>query len=200
MIKKVNNMKFNENHLKIINLFTKGYNKEYYIREIGKILKISSRTSLLILNELEKKTILKSNIKGKIRLFKINKSIISKEYFNLAETYKKIMFLEQNLLIKEIIEKIIPLINGMTIIFGSYSKGLQKKESDLDLLIVGDCQKSKIIEISKIYGIEINIKKYSLDIFKKELYNNILLKEVLENHIIIYGIEKFIGEINLWKK
>ncbi len=47
--------KVNDIDLKVLTLFTEGYNKEYYIREVEKLLKISSRTALVTLDKLEKK-------------------------------------------------------------------------------------------------------------------------------------------------
>ena len=58
MYKKVNRL--GENHLRILNLFTKGFDKEYYIREVQKILKISSRTSQIILNNLSLNQLLRA--------------------------------------------------------------------------------------------------------------------------------------------
>ena len=55
MYKKVN---ITENHFRILSLFSNGFDREYYIREVQRLLKISPRTSQLILADLEKKAIL----------------------------------------------------------------------------------------------------------------------------------------------
>jgi uncharacterized protein len=196
MSKKVN--KLSETHLKVISLFTRGYKVEYYIREVEKLLKISSRTALLTLNDLEKRQILESTTRGKIRLFKIQPSLITKEYFSLCEVYKRIHFFEKNQLVREIMEKLIPHVEGITVIFGSYAKGLQKEDSDLDILVVGTHDKKRIREIEKTYGISINIKQYPTNIFKKELHKDTLLKEVVANHIVISGIDDFIKDVIQW--
>lgn len=189
MYKKLN---ITENHLQILSLFTNGFNKEYYIREVQKILKISPRTAQLILNDLEKKAILKSEIKGKIKIYKIKKGDIAKDYLSLVEQYKKIIFLEKNILIKEIITKITNHINGIGVIFGSYAKGIEKKDSDLDIFVVGDYNKNEIKKVSKLYNIEINIKNYPTKIFENDLRSDILIKEVIDNHVIFLNIEQFI--------
>lgn len=192
--------KVNDIELRILSLFTKSYDKEHYIREVEKLLNISSRTALVNLAKLEKKGILESKIRGKIKLYSIRKSGISKEYFLLAEQYKRINFLEKNPLIKEILEKAGPYLKGIVLVFGSYAKGIQKEDSDLDLFVVGKHDRDKILEIGNKYGIEISIKSYPYHIFKKELHNNILLKEVEENHIIIKGAEYFVRQITQWAK
>lgn len=180
-----------ENHLQVLSLFTNGFDKAYYIREVEKILKISPRTAQLILNDLENKAILESKTKGKIRMYSLKNTDPSKRYITLVEQYKTIAFLEKNLMIKEVIEKISPSIKGMGIIFGSYAKGLANKESDLDIFIAGKYDNQEIKRISKTYGIEISIKCYPLETIEKNL-NDTLIKEILKNHIVFLNSEQFI--------
>src|SRR3989338_3577700 len=118
-----NKLNITENTLQVLSLFTNGFDKEYYIREVEKLLKISPRTAQLILDDLESKGVLESKIKGKIKLYTLKKNSLSQRYIVFAEQYKTIAFIEKNLIIKEIIEKISPFIKGVGIIFGSYAKG-----------------------------------------------------------------------------
>ena len=189
MYEKVN---ITENHLNILSLFTRGFDSEYYIREVQRILKISPRTAQLILDDLEKKGILESKLRGKIRAYKLKKNLMTAKYLVLTEKHKEIAFLEKNLIIKEIIEKTTSLIQGMGIIFGSYAKGINKKDSDLDIFVIGKCNRIKIKEISKIYKIEINMKNYPKNIFRKIMDSDILTQEVLKDHIIFLNSEEFI--------
>lgn len=98
-------------------------------------------------------------------------------------------FYKKNILIKEIAEKINPLIQGTAVIFGSYAKGIEKNDSDIDILIIGKCNENEINKISNVFNKEISLKIYSK--FKKD----ILTKEVIKNHIIIKNTEQFIEEI-----
>lgn len=192
MYKKIN---ITENSLQIISLFAKGFDKEYYIREVQKLLKISSRTAQIILMDLENKTILESKIKGKIKIYKIMKNDTSKNYLVFAEQYKKISFLKQHNLVKEVISRINPFIKGIALIFGSYAKGIEKKDSDLDIFIAGEYNKKEIKKISKLFNLNINVKNYSLNDFKKNIKKDILIKEVLDNHIVFLGHENFVEEV-----
>ena len=192
--------KVNKTDLKILSLYTKGYDKEHYIREVEKLLAVSSRTALVTLAKLEKKGILKSKTKGKIKIYTIKKSAISREFFLLTEQYKKIQFIEKNHLIKEVLEKADKLMKGMVIVFGSYAKGIPKDDSDLDLFIVGKYDEDGIKEVGKKYGIDINIKSYPIKIFEKEISNDFLLKEIVENHILIKDSEGFVRRVIKWTK
>lgn len=190
--------KVNDTELRVLSLFTKGYDKEYYIREVEKLLKISSRTALVNLAKLEMIGILESQIKGKIKTYAIRKSTISREFLLLAEQYKKIQFLEEHKLIKEVLEKADNYMQGIVLIFGSYAKGIQKDDSDLDLFIVGDFDELAIKNSGKKYGVAINIKSYPMDIFEREIHDDILLKEIVENHVLIKDSEGFVRRVLRW--
>ena len=181
-----------ENHLQIMSLFTKGFNKEYYIRQIHQITGLSPRTAQLLLEDLERKTVLESTTRGKIKTYKLKKSALTKQYIILSELYKRISVMQEDPLLKEIIEKITPAIKGIGIIFGSYAKRIQKKESDIDIFIVGEYESNEIKRISNMYNKDIQIKKYPLKIFSNADKKDILINEVLENHIVIKGMEEFV--------
>jgi len=181
-----------ENHLQVLSLFTNSFSKAYYIREVQKILKISPRTAQLILSDLEDKGVIESKTRGKIKSYELKRNNTSSRYLLLTEQYKTIVFLEKRLLIKEVIEKITPLINGVGIIFGSYAKGTESKDSDLDIFIIGEYDNESIKKISRDYGIEVSVKSYPLKTFKKNLANDILIKEVLKNHVVFLNAEQFI--------
>ena len=188
-------LKITENTLQVLSLFTNDFNREYYVREVKKLLKISPRTSQLILEDLENRGILESKIKGKIKTYKINPSEFSKRYLVFVEQYKAIAFLEKRIMIKEIIEKITPHIKGIGIIFGSYVKGLEKKDSDLDIFIAGSFNQNEIKKVSRNFGIEISVKCYPIETFEKKLNKDILLREILKNHIVFVNSEQFIEAV-----
>lgn len=193
-------IKVNDMDLKILSLFTKGYEKGYYIREVEKLLEVSSRTALVTLAKLGKKGILESRTKGKIKSYTIKKSTISREFFLLTEQYKKIEFLEKNHVVKEVLEKADEFLQGIVIVFGSYAKGTQKEDSDLDLFIVGAFDEKKIRDVGNTYGLDINIRSYPMNIFEKEIHGDILLKEIVEHHIIIKDAEGFVRRVVEWIK
>ena len=190
-----NKINITENGLQIISLFTNGFDREYYIREVEKLLKISPRTAQLILEDLENKGIIESKIKGKIKSYKLKINELSKRYLIFIEQYKSITFMEKKLIVKEVIEKISPFINGIGIIFGSYAKEISHKESDLDIFVAGEYKKEEIKKVSRNFGIEINIKCYPLKIFEKNINQDILLKEILKNHIVFLNAEQFIQKV-----
>lgn len=192
--------KVNDIELRILSLYTKSYNKEYYIREIEKLLTVSSRTALVTLRKLEAKGILESKTRGKIKVYAIRNTGITVEYLTLTEQYKKIRLFEKDYLIKEVLEKVCIFAEGLVLVFGSYAKNTQKEDSDLDLFIVGKHDKKKIIEIGEMYGVEIQVISYSSEAFEKGIHIDVFVKELLENHIIIKGSEYFVSKVVQWTK
>jgi len=72
---------------------------------------------------------------------------------------------------------------------------LEKEGSDLDIFIAGSYNNDEIKRVSKNLGVEISIKCYPLKTFEKNLTRDILLKEVLKNHVIFLNIEQFIQAV-----
>ena len=184
-----------ENTLQILSLFTNDFTSDYYIREVQKLSGVSPRTAQLILEDLEKKGILESKTKGKIKTYKLIPSEHTKKYLTFVEQYKAISFFEKNLVVKEIIEKVTPSVNGIGVIFGSYAKGTEKKGSDLDIFVAGEYDKSVIAKVSENYGIEISVKCYPIKTFEKNINKDILLKEIIKNHIVFLNAEQFIQKV-----
>lgn len=192
MYTKVN---INENTLRVLSLFTDGFSGDYYIREVERVLKISPRTSQKMLSNLENRGIIESKTRGRTKLYTLRKNYITKKYVILAEQYKTIKFLEKNLLIKEVIERITPQIQGVGIVFGSYVKDRVEKDSDLDVFVVGKYNVEKIKKISSTMGVDISVKCYSPEVFKTNVNKDIFLREVLKKHIVFSGIESFISGV-----
>src|SRR3989344_8258910 len=158
---------------------------------IAKKKKLNQKTTANYLYALEKEGILKSKVQGKNKNYFLNldnKEVV-KNYILTVEHIRTLEFYKKNLIVKEISEKINEHINGSAIIFGSYAKGIQKKDSDLDILIIGKCNEKEIERIGKTYNIEISFKIYSK--FEKD----ILTKEAMKNHIFIRNSESIIKEI-----
>lgn len=185
----------NENDLGVLALFTEGYDREYYIREISTILPISHGTAQTILERLEKKLVLTSSLKGKTRIFRIKPGEIAIQYFILAEHYKKIAFIEENPYIFEVLNRIDPFIEGTALVFGSYAKGTKTKDSDLDLLVAGHADEKNISRTGTMYDTEINVHTFPEDVFCKNNPRDTLLIEAKKHHIAWKDTERFVRAV-----
>ena len=170
---------------------TNNYKTKLTQSELSRITKIPQQSLSRYLNSYVREGIIDYKIEGRNKLYYFNfdNILLVKEFILSLEHLKNIKFYKKHLLIKEVSEKILPLIEGCAIIFGSYAKNLQKKDSDLDIMIIGKCNEKEIAKFSEIYGIDINLKIYST------YQRDILMTEVIKNHIVIKNIELFIEMI-----
>jgi len=183
-------MLLNDLKIKVLEEFLRNYQIKLTGSFIAKKKGLNQKSAANTLNELERENILKSKIEGRNKLYYLNLDNRIQSYLISVEYLRTFNFLEKNPIIKEIISKL--QSKGILIIFGSYAKNLQKKDSDLDLLIIGNYNEKNIKELEKIYNLEINIKKYDLSIFKKPDH---LFNEVIKDHILIKGGEDFVENL-----
>jgi len=180
-----------EDHLRILSLFARGYDREMYIREAARYLSISHGTAQTALEYLEAKQVLRSVTRGRTRLFSLRRGDHARDFCTLAEVYRRIRFGEEEPFLAGVLSRIVPHIEGSGAVFGSHAEGTADEESDLDLFVAGECRVEEIERIGKTYGIKIHLTVYPLDIFNRDLHTDPFLQEVLRNHVLIKGAEHF---------
>lgn len=184
----MSNMIFNNKVLGILENFAVDYDKKIYGRDISKKMKMNQKTVSNILNKLEKEHLLKFAIEGKNKYYYLNKlNIHIKEIVKLIEINKKINFIEKYKRSRDLFNKLESRTDGILVVFGSYANFSANEKSDLDLLIIGNYM--EVRDLEQLYNIKINIVKIDKMKFKKE---DILIKEVIKNHIILKRAEEFI--------
>ncbi|MEA3378984.1 MAG: nucleotidyltransferase domain-containing protein [Nanoarchaeota archaeon] len=188
-------MILNIQNMKIIQNFISNYEAEFTASCLSKKNELNQKSVSNLLNFLRKKKLLKNRLEGRNKLFSLNldnPNII--HFISIMEHYRTSEFYNKNPLIREISEKIKLISKGIVIIFGSYAKKRHKIDSDLDIFIAGQYNENKLEDIEEIYKIDINIKHYPLNIFKKALKkNDPLIEEIIKGHIILKGIQEFVN-------
>ena len=105
--------------------------------------------------------------------------------------------------IQEDIEELnYPFIIG--IIFGSYAKNTNTKNSDIDLCVICDNEenKKKIYEKISIQSLKIELHEFTIEEFISML-KTIQLNvghEIVKNNIILFGAENYYSLISKWMK
>jgi len=179
----LNNKTFN-----ILERFLGDYNKKIYGRDIAKNLKMNQKTVSNILNSLEKENILKFSIEGKNKYYYLNNFNANlKEIIKLIEIGRKIKFIEKYKKFRDLFNNLELRTDGILVVFGSYANFSANEKSDLDVLIMGKHQEVKDLE--ELYNLKINIVKVDKKRLNKE---DVMIKEIIKNHIILKGIEGFI--------
>ena len=154
-----------------------------HLREIARTLKKSHSTVLRKINELVKTGVLDYKREGKNKVFFIKDNLRAKNYVYSAEIYQLSKLIEKHPELGIIFEDIKKATKGMIILFGSYAKSIEKKESDIDVYI--ETEDSSIKNKIKDLNSKINVKTGKFDI------NSLLIREIIKNHIIIRGVEEF---------
>lgn len=122
---------------------------------------------------------------------------IAKLVYSLVEMDKKILFFKKYKELRPYFWQLGEIIKNrpvFVLIYGSYTRFAATKDSDVDVLVVGDMEKEKVKRIREIFvtlekelSLKIETIKQFLKNKDKPLYQNIL-----KEHIILYGAERFI--------
>ncbi len=166
--------------------------KEMHGRELAKELKTSLTRVQSILAELRNINILDYKVEGKNHVYFIKKNLISRSFILNAENYKLSKVLIKHPEFEPIFNDIIKKSKcSLIILFGSYAKEIPKKDSDIDIYIETTSQKIKE-DVQKIYDlISVKIGKFNPD--------DLLIKEIIKNHVIIKGGEEYYEKIRFFE-
>jgi len=179
MVQKRNNLEMD-----IIELLLKADN---HVRGIAKKLNESHSTILRKLDNLKKENVIDSRKEGKNKIFYLKKNLVSRTYILQAELHKLTKLLRQNPELSIIFEEVLKKSDEkLVVLFGSYAKGLAKKDSDIDIYIETKSRNVKKT-IEEIHS-KINVKIGTFDT------KSPLIKEIIKDHVIIRGIEVFYGK------
>jgi predicted nucleotidyltransferase len=176
---------------KIINQLIETKNHPLYGREIARISKKNQKTVQASLQRFEDKGVLSKQIVGKNYLYTINTKNKNVIYSLIAAEIEKTReFLDNNFEIKELVADVRDMTNEPVLIFGSYAKGNQTKESDVDVIVLDT--KINLEKIKHKYTKKIHLITMTKNQFIKDLKKKVsLLQETILNHIIIQDFTFF---------
>lgn len=168
--------------LEIINVLIKF--KEIHVRKIAKLINSPHANVSRSLKTLLKKNIVDFNIEGKNKIFRLKKGIESQNYIYIVEHNKLLKLMEKYPKLSIIVDSILEKTNEkLIIIFGLYAKFIAKSESDIDVFIRTNNRRVK----REIEGLN---SKLSVKIGKFDK-NNLIVKEIIKDHVIIRGVENY---------
>ena len=158
--------------------------QEFYIRQLASMHKMSAGTLHRELHKLTSLGILKVRDMGNMKLFSLN------EKNPVYEELKNIYYKTEGV-IKYVRDAVIN-INGLRIafVYGSFAKGDERMDSDIDLFLIGDNIDDDNL-ISAISGLEkelfreVNYTAYTENEYKKEKKKNgSFVAEVIKGKVI----------------
>jgi len=155
-----------------------------HTRALAKELNTNHVTVINKLESLMEENVVDFKQEGKNKVYFLKKSVEARNYVIMAELYK----LNKVIRIYPALRKIIEAIKRhskikLAILFGSYAKGIAKRDSDIDIFIeTRDRNLKKELQLlnSKL---SVKIGNYNR--------TNLLIREIEKNHVIIKGVEMY---------
>ncbi len=170
--------------LNILKLFLEEPNREFNVREVARILKISPATASKELKALVRKGVINER---KERLLKLYKANLESDLYRDIKIFYNIRKLKESGLIKELNRF---YLKPTIVLFGSCAFGLDTETSDFDLLVISE----KTEEFPDIEKFERKVKR-KIQLFVvndiRDLKNEHLINNII-NGITIQGKIKWI--------
>src|SRR4030066_1057259 len=151
----------------LFRLYFTNPDQEYYLRELERILRTPVSMIRKELTRLEEDGLFLSRKKGNLRYYLLNQS------YPLFDELKSIVF--KTIGVQGLLREVLSKINGIEVafIYGSFAKHEEAAKSDIDLLIIGKFNDSRLLrEINKLEKVlrrEINYSIFRKDEWKKKM-------------------------------
>ena len=173
----------------LLALYFTNPNKKYYLRELERILNLSVGNIRRELIKLERAGVFLSENKGNLVYYYLNRS------YPLFEELKSIIFKTSGA--PKMLQNVLEKFNGIShaFIYGSFAKGEEREDSDIDLLIIGKVDEDNLIEeigkLERKLQRETNYAIYGKEDFKKkkEEGNPFIIDILKERKIFLIGDE-----------
>lgn len=183
----------NQTTLKIIAQYSDNCQKSMHLRELARAVRIDAKAVGIQLKRLEASNLLLSKIKGRNLEYTINMGNLTMRYYmTMAELMRAIALIENKFIIKKIMSEFGEQFDGALILFGSFAKSRETRDSDIDMLFLAEkeADKSLLAIIEAETGKEVNVKSMRVKAFTEGLNNgDALIMEIVKNHIILKGAD-----------
>jgi len=171
----------NYNKYRVLSLFFDSPQSNFYIRDIGRKLKLAVTSVTNYLIELTKDGFLIKTEKGLYPSYKANRDY---ENFTFYKKIHNLIKIRDSSLINYIEDNFLP---NSIILFGSYSRGEDIETSDIDIFVESKGGKINVEKYEKMLNRKINI--FFEDAFNKlskELKNNIINGIKLDGYLKVF--------------
>ena len=166
---------------RVLDVFFDDPVKDFQLREISRMIKLTHKSVLIYLNQLLKLGLIKVNTKTLYKSYNANTES------PLFQRYKKTtnqMKIYESGLVDYLYEKLMP---NTIVLFGGYAKGTDIRTSDIDLFIEAKEEKVDVSKFEEKLGRKIHLM-FEKDIsdLSKELKNNIINGIVLSGNLRLF--------------
>jgi predicted nucleotidyltransferase len=168
---------------KVLKLFIENPNTNYYLRETARLLNMDPMTVKRSLDMLVKdKFLIKFEEKNRI-LYQANLEKPSLRHLKISYN---LSFLEE----KNVVDFIISKMKSVTsiMLFGSFAKGENDENSDIDIVVISSSKDKPTSELSKLLNKDVNLLTFTPSQWSKQSKTNrAFYLDVIIDGIAIYG-------------
>ena len=173
---------YKNEYQRVLEIFFKNPNKDFYIREIAKLAKVSPGFSKKATDEFLREGLLTKRDRGNLVLLRGNLGSLVFRHMKITHSLRKILksslldYLERNLTdLKSVI------------LFGSVARGEDDENSDLDLLVIGKGSLNQT-ELENVIRRRTSLIKCTSDEWKnKARLDRAFYERILIDGIPLYG-------------
>lgn len=174
----------------ILRLLIENKDKKFSIRKLALLRKINYKSAYMAVMKLKKENIISLEKAGNTTQCSFNNNFNSRVFsVELARKNELVKNKNFKIIYNRLEEISLPFI---LLLFGSYAKMTQKKNSDIDLLLISENPKQVEEVLSliplKIHLTAINYKEFISMARSKEFS---VVSEAVKNNIILIGIEEY---------
>lgn len=172
---------------KILAHFFKHPGRQFHIKELSRLLKISPSSAHAAVKAFEKWGFLEKEEKGPAHFYRLNMENSVVGSFKKGYGIACVLESDPVAVLKEVDENIISLS-----LYGSYANGTFDDKSDVDLLLVTNTKKEKFNEtvrtLESRLGKEVNVTILKLSEWERLAYkSDPFYMNVIDNHVLLYG-------------
>jgi predicted nucleotidyltransferase len=173
--------------------FSSDYSARFTASELSRRLRLPQQTVSRQLNRLAKANLVGFVREGKNKLFYLDGSrAATMTLLGLMEATKCLQFQLAHLPAVVVVNELLRHCESI-IVFGSYAAGNFDEESDLDIVILGGCNKGAIKKVKHASPVEVNEHYAEYGEFERILRSgNPLAIEIMKNHVIFGDISKVV--------
>jgi predicted nucleotidyltransferase len=194
-------MKQRKNSIEILKYLVSHGNDVLNISDVAKGSKIDYKNTYKIMKKLQNERIIDIERFGNSNIIKLNKKLNPMIY---QAEFERMIEIFSNKDIKAISRKFDEFtFPCLALLFGSYAKGTANKHSDIDLLVVADEDKEKIIWRNLgIFPFDIHIIFFTFEEFVSMIISKqfTVVSEAINCNIILHGIEQYYNLLYSTKK
>jgi len=167
--------------------------EELHARALSELLNANHITIGRKLMDLREDNIVDFRTKGKNKVFFLKRTMEGKNAVMMAEIYKQSQFLSRYPVLRSIFRNVqeMPDIT-LSVLFGSYAKGLSTSDSDIDIFI--ETTDSAVKKRVESFHSALSVKTGPFD------RNSPLVREIINDHVIIRGFEVYFDKTGFSKE